>query len=66
MYETDDTLTLDQANKFMELVDKEVGTEMELNPSASGKPDQYYVVVFDLEEMSEYDYCNKAEDICQS
>ena len=65
MYETCDNLTLEQANKFMTLVDEGVGTEQELNPSASGEPDQFYVTVFELETIGEYDFCNKAEDDCQ-
>jgi hypothetical protein len=43
------------------MVNREVGTDYELNESASGEEDQYYVLVVDLEEDEEYDYCTYAE-----
>ena len=54
MYETDDNLTLAQANEFIRLHEKHVGTDYELNPSPSGEPDRYYIFVVDLEEEQEY------------
>jgi hypothetical protein len=65
MYETHDDLTADQAAKFIEIFSDKVGTDYELNASPSGKPNQFYVVCFELEEISEYDACNKAEEDCR-
>ena len=65
MYETHDDLTLAQANKFIALMAEGVGTDYELNESPSGEPDQYYVLVVDLETIAEYDFANKAEEDCR-
>lgn len=65
MYETHDNLTLVQANRFITLISEGVGTDYELSYSSNGEDDQYYVTVFELETIGEYDFCNKAEDACQ-
>lgn len=64
IYETDDTLTLVQAKVFMALVEHLIGVDMELNPSASGEENQYYVMVVDL-EGSESSKCALIEHDCK-
>ena len=49
MYETEDDYTLIEINQFKKWFDKEIGTDYELNESASGKQDEYHLVFFDLE-----------------
>jgi hypothetical protein len=64
IYETEDNLTASQARKFMSLAENGLGTDMELNPSPSGEPDEFYVVVFDVEEMDEVKFLRNAEKVC--
>lgn len=63
-YETDDNLTKVQANKFIASMSKEIGVDYELNESASGELDQYYVLVCDLEWDNEVETCRKLEKEC--
>lgn len=47
-YETDDNYTSSQMKVFTEWFDKEIGTDYEVNESASGERDQFYCVFVDL------------------
>ncbi len=47
-YETDDIYTLKEINEFIKWFSDEIGTDYELNESASGEPDEYYVMFMDL------------------
>lgn len=47
-YETEDTLNYFKMKAFCSFLDEKIGTEYEVNESASGNPDEYYIVVFDL------------------
>ena len=62
VYKTDDNLTLVEANRFIRWFYSAVCTDHELNESASGKPDEYYIVFFELlpnEVQTIRDYENK-------
>ena len=48
IYETDDDYTYNQMKEFIDWFDKEIGTESERSESASGEPNQYYCMFFDL------------------
>ena len=65
-YETDDDLTLEQAEFFMKCVDTDIGVDMELNESPSGEANRYYIMVIDLEGDHEYDLCSLAEGLARS
>ncbi len=43
--ETEDTLSRDQLTALLQWFDKTIGTDREVNPSASGDPDQFYIVI---------------------
>lgn len=61
MYETTDTLTHIQATEFLRLLAENIGVDYELNESASGEPDQYYIFISELEEDEEYIQCAQFE-----
>ena len=48
VYETDDDYSLAEIKKFEEWFDRIVGTDYERNESASGEPDQYYLMCFEM------------------
>ncbi len=47
-YETDDTFSRAEINLFAKWLDDEIGTDYEINESASGEPDEFYIIVCDL------------------
>lgn len=47
-YETQDDYTEIEVNSMLAWFDANIGTDQELNESASGEPDAFYVVFFDL------------------
>lgn len=47
IFETSDDYSLNQIKSFESWLDREIGTETELNESASEQP-EYYLMVFDL------------------
>jgi len=49
MLETFDELTQEQVDEITKWFDKNIGTEYEVNPSASGEENEFYIVFFDLE-----------------
>lgn len=49
MLETMDTMTADQVKDLTAWFDKNIGTDYEVNKSASGFESEYYIVFFDLE-----------------
>lgn len=49
MYETNDDYTSNEITEFEDWFSEEIGTDYELNDSASGMPDEFYIVFFDLE-----------------
>jgi hypothetical protein len=51
-YETDDNYSAKEIKEWGKFLDAEIGTYYEVNDSASGEPDEYYIVVFDLKERS--------------
>jgi len=53
MYETDDDYTAAQIKLWEKFLDSEIGTDYEVNESASGHPDEYYIVIMDLEVQAE-------------
>ena len=61
MYETEDTLTAAQMKIFTNIIDDKIGVDYEVNPSASGEPDQFYCLVIDLETNAEYKIAQEAE-----
>jgi len=48
-YETEDDYTGSQIKEFNKWFDDEIGTDYELNESASGLPDEFYTLFCDLE-----------------
>ena len=48
MYETDDDYTAVEMKVFTDWFDKEIGTDYEVNESASGKTDEFYTVFFEM------------------
>ncbi len=54
MYETEDDYTSNEITEFRNWFDDEIGTDYEVNDSASGEPDEFYIVFFDLEGMEPY------------
>ena len=61
VYESNDMLNKKQAEDFIKWFSDKIGTDYELNASASGEPDEYYIMFFDLETNAEYDAV-KAKD----
>lgn len=49
MYETDDDYTSDEITEIRDWFNEEIGTDYEMNDSASGEPNEFYIVFFDLE-----------------
>ncbi len=47
-YETDDTFSRVEIDKFAKWLEDEIGTDYEINESASGEPDEFYIIVADL------------------
>ena len=47
-YETHDDYTEIEVNSMLAWFDANIGTDQELNESASGEPDAFYAVFFDL------------------
>ena len=47
-YETNDTFSRVEINRFAKWLDDEIGTDYEINESASGEPDEFYILVCDL------------------
>jgi len=47
-FESDDKYSKCQMDKFTTFLDENIGTDYEVNESASGSTDEFYVVVFDL------------------
>lgn len=45
IYETDDKYTLGEITGFMEWLDKNIGTEYDLNDTGEGR---FYLMIFDL------------------
>ena len=48
-YETDDTFSRVEIDKFAKWLHDEIGTDFDIYESASGEPDEFYIVVSDLE-----------------
>ena len=62
MYETNDDLTLVQANKFISIVCAKIGVDYELNEVG---PDQYYVFMSELETDREFKDAKQAAVDCK-
>jgi len=45
MFETEDDYTAVQIKAWTEFLDEEIGTDYEVNESASGDPDEFYIVI---------------------
>lgn len=54
VFESSDMLSKKQADNFIKWFSDKIGTDFELNPSASGEPDEYYIMFFDLETNAEW------------
>ena len=48
VYETADEYTRVQIDAFAKFVDDNIGVDYEINESASGEPDEFYMIITDL------------------
>ena len=49
-YETEDTYTRVEIDAFAQFLDNNIGTDYDINESASGIPDNFYIIVCDLRQ----------------
>lgn len=61
-YETEDNYSSREIAEWRKFLDREIGTDFEVNESASGELDEYYIVILDLEEPEEIEMIRAFEN----